>query len=96
MSDLPLPDPAGQADAVRPRDLRGVPRAPVHQDPEGRLLEVPREARHPEVPDLPGRDTLITITFGVVFLSLVIQGSTSNLAVRVLGLEEREGGVPLD
>ena len=47
-------------------------------------------------PDLPGRDTLITITFGVVFLSLVIQGSTSNLAVRVLGLEEREGGVPLD
>jgi CPA1 family monovalent cation:H+ antiporter len=47
-------------------------------------------------PDLPGRDTLITITFGVVFLSLVIQGSTSNLAVRVLGLEERDGGVPLD
>jgi monovalent cation:H+ antiporter, CPA1 family len=35
-------------------------------------------------PDLPGRATLVALTFGVVLLSLVIQGSTSHAVVERL------------
>ncbi|MEM7494744.1 MAG: sodium:proton antiporter [Myxococcota bacterium] len=38
---------------------------------------------------LPGRDTLIAMTYGVVVLSVVVQGSTMGVLLRLIGLTKR-------
>ncbi len=38
---------------------------------------------------LPGRDTLIAMTYGVVILSVVVQGSTMGMLLKFMGLTQR-------
>ncbi len=40
----------------------------------------------------PGRDLLVTMTFGVVLLTLLVQGLTMSPLLRVLGLAKESGG----
>ncbi len=43
--------------------------------------------------DFPGRETIITLTFSVVFFSLVVQGLTISPLIRVLGLQKTVSGL---
>jgi CPA1 family monovalent cation:H+ antiporter len=45
--------------------------------------------------DLPGRDTVVAMTVGVVTLSIVLQGLTSAPLLRVLGLTSQQKAVPV-
>jgi CPA1 family monovalent cation:H+ antiporter len=43
--------------------------------------------------DFPGRLTIITLTFSVVFFSLIVQGLTISPLIRILGLQKTVGGL---
>jgi CPA1 family monovalent cation:H+ antiporter len=43
--------------------------------------------------DFAGRETIITLTFGVVFFSLIVQGLTISPLIRVLGLQKTVSGL---
>ncbi|MFA4885767.1 MAG: cation:proton antiporter [Desulfotomaculaceae bacterium] len=43
--------------------------------------------------DFPGRETIIALTFSVVFFSLVVQGLTISPLIRVLGLQKTVSGL---
>ncbi|MFV1956987.1 MAG: Na+/H+ antiporter, partial [bacterium] len=42
------------------------------------------------LPDIPQRDFIVSLVFGVVFLSLTVQGLTMSLLIRFLGLAGRD------
>jgi len=44
-------------------------------------------------PDFPARETLISLTFGVVFFSLVAQGLTIDPLIRIMGLQKTVQGL---